>query len=88
MNWDYRIEEAAKRDLRDLGPAAANEILEFLDKRVRGTIDPQQFGKPLRAKLRGLWRYRVRDWRIICRLEQQVMIVVVIAVGHRRQIYD
>ena len=88
MSWDYRIEESAIRDLSKLGPAAPSEILNFLDTRIRGAGDPEMFGKPLRGRLKGLWRYRVRDWRLLCRLERSVLIVVVVEVGHRSTICD
>lgn len=88
MSWDYRIEDSAKRDLRDLGPSVSRDVRDFLEKRVKGSDDPALFGKPLRGALRGFWRYRVKDHRILCRLEGRVLIVVVIAVGHRSTVYD
>ena len=88
MNWDYRLEETAKRNLREIGPAGAVEILRFLDKRIKGCANPEQWGKPLGGSKHGLWRYRVRDYRIICRLEKSILIVIVIAVGHRSGVYD
>jgi mRNA interferase RelE/StbE len=87
VSWDYRIESTAERNLRDLGPAAALEIRGFLDQRIRGAADPTAFGKPLRGSKHGLWRFRVRDYRLICRLENSVLIVVVVAVGHRSTVY-
>lgn len=74
------------RDLRDLGPAATNEVRQYLDERIRGASDPAAFGKPLRGDRHGYWRYRVRDWRLLCRLENSVLIVVVVAVGHRSSV--
>ena len=88
MSWDYRIEPAALADLRALGPSAAKEVRRYLDQRIRGSDDPTAFGKLLRGERKGFWRYRVRDWRILCRLEHQVLIVVVVQVGHRSTIYD
>jgi mRNA interferase RelE/StbE len=88
VSWDYRIEDSAKRDLRDLGPSVAREVRDFLEKRIKGVDDPTVFGKSLRGELKGFWRYRVKDHRILCRLEHQVLIVVVIAVGHRSTVYD
>ena len=88
MSWDYRLEEKARGHLRDLGPAAAAEIRAFLDGRIRGAADAEQFGKPLRGPLKGFWRYCVRDWRLLCRLEKKVLIVVVVAVGHRSTVYE
>ena len=88
MSWDYRIKQAAVRDLRDLGPAATNEVRRYLDERIRGAPDPAAFGQPLRGDRHGYWRYRVRDLRLLCRLENSVLIVVVVAVGHRSSIYE
>ena len=87
MSWVYRVEESALRELRDLGPSVAAEIFAYLDTRISGSGDPRQSGKPLRGPLKGFWRYRVRDHRILCRLEQGILTVVVISVGHRSKIY-
>jgi mRNA interferase RelE/StbE len=88
VSWDYEFEDDAKRELRDLGPSAASEIVAYLDTRIKGAANPEQFGKALRGSKHGLWRYRVRDYRLLCRLEKKVLIVVVIAVGHRSTVYD
>ena len=63
-------------------------ILDYLDKRVAKVADPCVFGKPLRQSKSGLWRYRVRDFRIICQLRESQLIVLVVAVGHRSKIYE
>lgn len=88
MSWDYRIEPSALRDLRRLGPSAAVLIRDYLEHRVRGTSDPRKFGKPLRGDFKGFWRYRVQDYRLVCKIEDSVLIVIVVAVGHRSSIYD
>ena len=88
MSWDYRVEDTVARHLRALGPSAAAEIFRFLDERICGCSDPTKFGKPLRGAKKGFWRYRVRDWRILCRLENELLIVIVVAVGHRSTVYD
>lgn len=88
MAWTYKILEAADRHLAELGPGARAEITVWLEKRIEGCSDPTQFGKPLRSSKHGLWRYRIRDWRLLCRLEKSVLIVVVVAVGHRSRVYE
>ena len=50
--------------------------------------NPRQRGKALTGKLTGLWRWRFGDYRAIARIEDQIVVIVVIAVGHRREIYD
>jgi mRNA interferase RelE/StbE len=88
VSWDYRIEPSALRDLRDLGPYAIAEVRSYLDERIRGARDPAAFGKPLRGDKHGYWRYRVRNWRLLCKLESSLLIVVVVAVGHRSSVHD
>ena len=88
MKWEYKIDPGAVRDLRAAGPSVAREIRAFLDKRILGASDPRQFGKSLSGAKHGLWRYRVRDYRVVCRIEDSIVTVVVVAVGHRSTVYD
>ena len=88
MAWTYKIHEDADRQLDELAPSARAEITAWLEKRIHGAANPSQFGKPLRRSKHGLLRYRVRDYRLVCRLEHKVLVVVVVAVGHRSTIYE
>lgn len=88
MSWAYSFEASALKELKKLRPQAAREILGFLDEGVAGTEDPRTFGKPLKGDLNGLWRYRVADYRLICSIQDQRLVVLVLKVGHRRDIYD
>lgn len=82
------FDDRARRELRKLDPKVQRDILHYLRERIAGSADPRQFGKPLRRNLAGLWRYRIGDYRLICRLEEDRLIVLVIQVGHRRNIYE
>ena len=88
MNWAYRFDERALKELKKLGNQAQREILGYLDARVAGDADPRRFGKGLKADLAGLWRYRVGDHRILCQIKDQELLVLVVAVGHRKDIYQ
>jgi mRNA interferase RelE/StbE len=88
VNWDYEFSETARRNLRDAGPSVAKEITDYLDKRVKGGADPRAFGRQLRGALREYWRYRVKDYRIICHLQDARLIVLVVHVAHRSTVYD
>ena len=88
MRWDFEISPAALKQLADIGPSAADAIISFLEKRIRGGADPTAFGKALRGDLKGFWRYRVKDYRILCRIEAHRIVVIVVAVGHRSTVYD
>ena len=88
MSWTYKFDERALKELRKLGRQTQIEILDYLDTRIAGDEDPRRFGKPLRGELAGLWRYRIRDCRIICHLRDQEFVVLVLRVGHRRDVYE
>jgi len=88
VSWVYKFDERAFKDLKKLGKPAQKEILAYLDERVAGKEDPRRFGKGLRANLAGLWRYRVGDYRILCQIKDGLMIVLVVAVGHRKNVYE
>lgn len=87
MSWVYSFNETARKQLKKLGRQAQADILRFLDDRVAGENEPRRFGKGLKADLSGLWRYRVADYRILCQIRDHELVVLVVAVGHRREIY-
>ncbi len=70
MPWTIEYDEAAVRDLKKLDHQAQREILDFMEKRIGRAEDLRSFGKQLRHSKFGLWRYRLRDYRIICQLQQ------------------
>jgi len=88
MAWEIAYDAKALRDLRKLDPAVQREILDYMDQRIAASADPRNFGKPLRASKFGLWRYRVRDYRVICELQDRRLVVLVVAIGHRSTIYE
>jgi mRNA interferase RelE/StbE len=88
VSWTIEYDPEALRDLRKLNRVAQREILDYMDTRIAKAANPRQFGKPLRGGRFGLWRYRVRDFRIICGLQDLRLVVLVVAVGHRSTIYD
>lgn len=87
-HWTVEFDDRARKELRKLTPETQKAILHYLRERVVGSPNPRDFGKPLRMNLAGLWRYRVGDYRLICRLEDNRLVVLVLQVGHRREIYE
>lgn len=87
MTWDCRFSESAKRDLGKLDRQAQMDILAYIENRIATNEDPRRFGKPLKAELAGLWRYRVRDYRILCQIKDGQLLVLVVSVGYRRNVY-
>ena len=88
MNWAYSFDERAFKELRKLGTQAQRDIITYLDERISSEADPRRFGKGLKADLAGLWRYRVGDYRILCQIRDRELLVLVVAVGHRRDVYE
>ena len=88
MSWAYRFDERALKELKKLGRPVQKEILAHLDERVTGKENPRRFGKALHANLAGLWRYRVGDYRILCQIRDGQLLVLVVSVGHRKNIYE
>ena len=86
--WRVEFDPDAARDLRKLGAVAERAILRYLRQRIATAADPRRFGKPLTGDMKGLWRYRVGDYRIVASIEAGRFVVLVVTVGHRRQVYD
>lgn len=84
MIYRLLIKEPAKRQIDRLDPAVRSRIHGAL-KRI---ATMPTIGKPLRKPLDGLWSYRSGDWRIVYEVHSRAITVIVVAVGHRREIYD
>ena len=63
-------------------------IIEWIEKNLVVCEDPRIHGKPLTANSVGQWRYRIGDYRILAKIEDGKLIILVIAIGHRREIYN
>lgn len=87
MSWVYRFDDRALKELHKLGKNAQRDIVAYLDERIAGEGDPRRFGKGLKLALAGLWRYRVGDYRVLCQIRDGELLVLVVAVGHRRDVY-
>jgi mRNA interferase RelE/StbE len=87
LAWTVSISNIAERQLRKLDRPVQKRILDWLNERIEGGKNPRHFGEPLKGDLAGLWRYRVGDYRILCEIQDQKIVVLVLTIGHRRQIY-
>ncbi len=88
MAWQVELAATAVRELKQLDAQHARRILKFLHKRVARLDDPRSLGKALRgSRLGEFWKYRVGDYRLICKIEDDLLIVLVLRVGHCKEIY-
>jgi len=86
LAWTVEISDFAERQLRKLDRQVQKRLLDWLDDRLEGCKNPRHFGEPLKGDLSGMWRYLVRDFRIVCEIQDRRLVVLALAVGHRRQI--
>lgn len=87
MTWKVEWDDVARKELRKLDRQLQLNILRYLRERISCNDDPRRFGKPLAYDKHGLWRYRVQEARIICQLFEDELLVLVVRVGHRKNIY-
>lgn len=87
MAWRIEFTRTAEKQIGKLGRQAQTSILSYLRERVQAAANARQLGKMLQGDKQGLWRYRVGDYRIICDIQDSSLKVVVLAIGHRKEIY-
>ena len=88
MAWRVDFAATAAKQLRKLDPQVTTRILTFLRDRVAPLDDPRSIGEALRGKELGkFWKYRFGDWRIIADLDDGVMLITVVRLGNRREVY-
>ena len=87
MTYHVELTESAKKELKKLDKYTQKIILLWLNKNLEGCEDARVHGKPLTADRVGQWRYRIGDYRVIAKIEDGKLIILVIAIGHRREIY-
>ncbi len=85
---DRYLGHAARRELLGIDRQVQREIISYLDERIAENADPRAFGKPLVGDLAGLWRYRVRDYRIICDINKDTLRILIVRIAHRRHVDD
>ena len=88
MAWTIKYTESSLRQLKRLDKPVALRILDYMDERIALLADPRAAGKNLVGPRMGLyWRYRVGDIRVICDIQDHALVVLVVEVGHRREVY-
>ena len=88
MAWRIEFEPRALKELEGQDPQVQRRLLGFLRERVAPLTDPRDLGEALHGGEFGrLWKYRVGDWRLVCEIRDQTVTVVVVRIGHRREVY-
>lgn len=84
MTLEYS--DTAKKQLKKLDQHIASEIKAYMTE-VEKLDDPRSRGKELKGNLGGLWRYRSGDWRVVCEIQDQKLVICVLVIDHRKQVY-
>lgn len=88
MAWQIEFDPDALKDLRKLDKPIQIRLVGFLRSRVSGLTNPRDIGEALSGqRLGSYWKYRVGDWRIICDIQDQRIVVRVLRIGNRREVY-
>lgn len=88
LAWKINFSETAKKQMKNLGKQISIRILNWLDDRITSGNNPRLWGKALKGNAFGeMWRYRVGNYRILCIIKDSIVIVEVISIGDRKEIY-
>lgn len=88
MAWRIELSPEAEKELEDLDPQAAKRVLIFLRDRLGKSENRERSGAALKgSRFKNLWKYRVGDYRLICKIEEEESKILVLRVGHRKEIY-
>jgi mRNA interferase RelE/StbE len=87
LAWKIEFVPAAAKELKKLGKTEAARIIATLETRIAMLDDPRSLGSALTGELGGLWRWRIGDYRVIARIEDKRITILVVRVAHRREVY-
>ncbi|BCH66905.1 MULTISPECIES: type II toxin-antitoxin system RelE family toxin [Rhizobium/Agrobacterium group] len=88
MAWTIEYLQSVQKTVRKLDPQTRKRLRDFLEQRLLEAEDPRQIGKALKGSQLGqYWRYRVGDYRVICDIQDQRLVVLVVEIGHRSGVY-
>ena len=87
MTFYVELTESARKELKKLDPYTQKIILLWLNKNLEGCEDPRLYGKPLSANRAGQWRYRIGIYHLLCKNEDNKLIVLGINAGLRKEIW-
>jgi len=89
LAWTFEFTKATEKQLTRLGRAERQRIVDFLFERVAFLENPRSIGEAMKGKkYKGLWKYRSGDYRIICEIRDERISIVVVKLGHRREVYQ
>ena len=87
MKYSLMYSEKAQKQLNKLDNSMKSKFLKYIDQNLFDTNNPKKFGKALRYNLKGFWRYRVENYRIIVKIEESELVILIVQIDKRDKIY-
>lgn len=87
MKWRVTVKKKVTKALSKMDVRDSTKILKFIHETLSTLENPRQSGKSLNGNLTGYWRYRVGDFRLVCEIHDDELMIVAVDIGHRREIY-
>lgn len=89
MSSVYKLVYSKKvlKQLKKLDKNTSKYLMKYVENNIKDASDPRLRGKALVGDRQGLWRYRIGDYRLICKIEDDKLIILALSLGHRREIY-
>ena len=86
--WKIKFDLDTRKQFRKLDQHSQKTIQSYLNEKVLKLKHPKELGKPLCRDLKGKWRYRVDKFRIICKLEEETLVILVVKIAKRDVVYE
>ncbi len=87
MAWAIEFAPAALKELKKLGREPAARIIKTLEERIASLDDPRALGAALVGDHAGYWRWRIGDYRVVAKIEDERITILIVRVAHRREVY-
>ena len=87
MKYDVEYSKTAMNTIKKMHSSTSNLIRTWIEKNLMNTENPRIKGKALTSDLKGLWRYRVGDYRILADIQDDKIVILILDIGHRSKIY-
>jgi mRNA interferase RelE/StbE len=88
LAYKVKLSNTAKKQLAKLDKPIAKRIIQWMRERIETYDNPRLWGEPLVGEFSGLWKYRIGTFRLICEIKDNLLIVLVLEIGHRKEIYS
>jgi mRNA interferase RelE/StbE len=86
--WKTEFTQTAEKQFDKLDKEIRRTLKRYIIERLETELDPKRFGKPLTGNLKEFWRYRIGDYRLIYKIQEAKVTVLVVRIAHRKNVYD